>query len=173
MTNHTKPLTTQMVSEVPKTCSYGPYPTTLPPGVGLCFTTSPTMDINDATIELNERQKHPHKEIGYRGASTRYMHWGATLVSNKIKGGNTKVYQHAPNGTRYSILHVKESALVVYEKDKDYMLGVVIDGYFYAIYMSANGSKLHLSRVPQNGLNATLFNYVEELSSHDVDVLTE
>lgn len=155
-------LTTHMVSRLPRTCNKAPYSTTLPTATGPYFTNQPTVDIGDAKIELTEREKHPHKEIGYRGALTRYVHWGATFVANKIRGGEGRVYQHGNNGTRYSILHTKESQLVVYEKDKDYMLGVVIDGYFYPIYLSANGAKLYLSRTPHNSLNATLYNYVED-----------
>lgn len=155
-------LTTHMASKTPATSAKPPYVSTLPEPTGPCFTEHPTVNIGDAKIELSERLKHPQKEIGYRTALTRYMHWGATFVSNKIRAGNGRVYQHAINGTRYAILYAKESQLVIYEKDKDYMLGVVIEGYFYPIYLSANGAKLYLSRVPHNSLNATLYNYVED-----------
>lgn len=158
----TERLTTDMVSKVPRTTDKEPYSSTLIRSSEPFFTEHPTVNIGDAKIELTERLKPPHKEIGYRGTVALYRHWGATFVSNKIRGGDGRVYQHAVNGTRYAILYAKESDLIVYESDKDYMLGVVIEGYFYPIYLSANGAKLYLSRVPHSSLNATLFNYVED-----------
>lgn len=157
-------LTTHMLSKTPSSAVCVPYVETLPQCNEARFTTPPIQGINDAKIELSERQKHPLKDIGYRGAAINYRYWGATFVGLKIRIGDGRVYQHAINGTRHSILHAKESQLVVYEKDKDYQLGVVIDGYFYAIYMSHNGVKLFLSRVPQSSLNATLYNYDEFMS---------
>lgn len=159
----TTPLTTPMLSKTPATSNKPPYSSTLPEHTGNYFTKLPTVGIDDAKIELSERHKRPGREIGYRGADIHYRHWGATFVGLKICTGDGRVYQHAANGTRYSILHAKQSELVVYEKDKDYQLGVVIDGYFYAIYLSHNMMKLYLSRVPQGSLNATLYNYDEPL----------
>lgn len=162
--NNQERLTTNMVSKTPVAMIRNPYVETLPQCDEPYFTNAPTEGINDAKIELSERHKRPGREIGYRGADIHYRHWGATFVGLKICAGDGRVYQHAANGTRYSILHAKQSELVVYEKDKDYQLGVVIDGYFYAIYTSHNKMKLYLSRVPQSSLNATLYNYDEPLS---------
>lgn len=164
MDNSQERLTTNMVSKTPSAMTRIPYIETLSRCDEPYFTKAPTQCINDAKIELSERHKRPGREIGYRGADIHYRHWGATFVGLKICTGDGRVHQHAANGTRYSILHAKQSELVVYEKDKDYQLGVVIDGYFYAIYLSHNQMKLYLSRVPQGSLNATLYNYDEPMS---------